>query len=88
MILALIFIAFATILTPPYQVRREIALFKDSTISQYNFQKHHQKIWEAEIIVPDNLDDVNYSRAEATDAVTDVGLIGDSMVEGEILKKI
>ena len=40
-----------------------------------------------EIIVPDNLDDVNYSRAEATDAVTDVGLIGDSMVEGRNIEK-
>ena len=84
MILALIFIAFATILTPPYQVPDErLHYLRTLQLSQYNFSKTpSENLGSREIIVPDNLDDVNYSRAEATDAVTDVGLIGDSMVEG------
>ena len=89
LILALIFIALATILTPPYQVPDErLHYLRTLQLSQYNFSKTpSENLGSREIIVPDNLDDVNYSRAEATDAVTDVGLIGDSMVEGRNIEK-
>lgn len=89
LILALIFIALATILTPPYQVLDErLHYLRTLQLSQYNFSKTpSENLGSREIIVPDNLDDVNYSRAEATDAVTDVGLIGDSMVEGRNIEK-
>lgn len=86
---SLVFVVFASIITPPYQVPDErVHYLRTLQLSQYNFSNTpYDNLKQRDITVPSNLDDVNYSQAESRDAVNDFSDIFKSLYSEKIVSK-